>query len=124
MIELLQQLTPIYGPLSALLIVAIVCLVVYIRQKDSKISDKDLEIERLRNERNTAVEKKDVDVKDAYGVVIDLQEKSIMQGANLEKAINKLGEESRIRAESEKLKTDSIVKTLEGIQTVLISIKK
>lgn len=57
MIELFQQLTPYFGPLSAILIVAVAILYTDSRKKDT-------EIERLRQERNTAVEKKDIDLKD------------------------------------------------------------
>lgn len=103
MLELLQQLTPIYGPLSALLIVAVV--VMYIDNR------------RLREERNKVVDRKDLDLKEANVQVVDLHKETLT-------TIAKFGQEAEVRAVKDEAKTDAIVETLKGIQQVLISTHK
>lgn len=83
-----------------------------------------MEIERLRGEMNNTVRTKDVDLKDVNNKVIQLQEKSISSTNNLVSVITKLSDEIKHRAELDTVRTDAIVKTLEGIQTVLLNIKK
>lgn len=117
MIELFKALEPYTGVLAALLIVAIVGLVLYIRQKDKQITQKDLEIERLRVERNTAMEKKDIDLKESNQQVISLHKTTL-------ETIGQFGKEAEVRAVKDEAKTDAILETLKGMQSVLININK
>lgn len=110
--NLISQLAPVVGPLAAILLVLGVPAIIFLWRDNV----------RLRTERNNAVEKKDTDLKELNNKVIELQEKSINSNNSLRETIVQLGNEANLRSQSEALKTDSIVKTMEGIQSVLVNI--
>lgn len=103
----LNQLEPVLGILLVCLIIAVIALW-------RVVINKDKEIDRLRDERNIAVDKKDTDLKEANSKIVELHKTTL-------ETLNKIGNEAEMRAVKEEAKTDAIMKVLEGINQVLIS---
>lgn len=114
MIEILNKFLSQLNPTTGIIIVGLIIIVITLWRLILNYQD---EIDRLRKERNDAVDKKDIQLTAINNKVYELHEKTM-------ETLNKFGNEAEIRAVRDEAKTDAILEALKGFQSFLINIKK